>query len=54
MLVRFWGTRGSLPVALTATTVQAKIAKALVAAGGRELARRAALWRCDLGCAKLG
>ena len=38
MLVRFWGTRGSLPVALTAATVQAKIAKALVAAGGRTFA----------------
>ena len=35
MLVRFWGTRGSLPVAPTADVVQAKIARALVAAGGR-------------------
>ena len=35
MLVRFWGTRGSLPVAAHATTVQAKIARALVAAAGR-------------------
>jgi len=34
MLVRFWGTRGSLPVAQHATAIQAKIAKALVAAGG--------------------
>jgi phosphoribosyl 1,2-cyclic phosphodiesterase len=33
--VRFWGTRGSLPVALTADIVQSKIAQALVAAGGR-------------------
>lgn len=41
MLVRFWGTRGSLPVALTATSVQAKIAKALVAAGGRTFADEA-------------
>lgn len=35
MKVRFWGTRGSLPVAARAETIQAKIAKALVAAGGR-------------------
>ena len=33
MLVRFWGTRGSLPVAPTAETVKQKIAHALVAAG---------------------
>lgn len=35
MLVRFWGTRGSLPVALKAETVERKVAAALVAAGGR-------------------
>ena len=35
MLVRFWGTRGSLPVALTADSVRRKIANALVAADGR-------------------
>ena len=34
MLVRFWGTRGSLPVAPTAETVRRKIANALVSAGG--------------------
>jgi hypothetical protein len=33
MLVRFWGTRGSLPVAPTAATIRRKIAQALVAAG---------------------
>ena len=33
MLVRFWGTRGSLPVAPTATTVRRKLAQALVSAG---------------------
>jgi phosphoribosyl 1,2-cyclic phosphodiesterase len=32
--VRFWGTRGSLPVAQTAGAIQSKIARALVAAGG--------------------
>ena len=35
MLVRFWGTRGSLPVAQQAIPVQSKIARALVAANGR-------------------
>ena len=35
MLARFWGTRGSLPVALTADVVADKVARALVAAGGR-------------------
>lgn len=41
MLVRFWGTRGSLPVAQQAGAIQAKIAKALVAAGGRRFADEA-------------
>ncbi|WP_394764105.1 MBL fold metallo-hydrolase [Phenylobacterium sp.] len=41
MLVRFWGTRGSLPVAPQALPVQAKIARALVAAGGRTFADEA-------------
>lgn len=38
MLVRFWGTRGSLPVAPKAATVANKVAEALVAAGGRTFA----------------
>jgi len=33
MLVRFWGTRGSLPVAPTAGAIRRKVAHALVAAG---------------------
>lgn len=41
MRVRFWGTRGSLPVAQTAGAIQAKIAQALVAAGGRTFADHA-------------
>ena len=41
MLVRFWGTRGSLPVAPTADKVRRKIADALVAAGGRKFDDRA-------------
>ena len=41
MLVRFWGTRGSLPVAQKADAVQSKIARALVAAGGRTFADEA-------------
>jgi len=36
MLVRFWGTRGSLPVAPTARTIRRKIANALVSTGGLE------------------
>ena len=36
MLVRFWGTRGSLPVAPTADAIRRKIAQALVAADGRQ------------------
>lgn len=35
MRLRLWGTRGSLPVALTAAQVRAKIAQALLSAGGR-------------------
>ena len=38
MLVRFWGTRGSLPVAPTADVIRNKIASALVAANGRDFA----------------
>jgi len=41
MLVRFWGTRGSLPVAQRVETVRGKIARALVAAGGRTFADEA-------------
>jgi phosphoribosyl 1,2-cyclic phosphodiesterase len=41
MLVRFWGTRGSLPVAQRAESIQGKVAKALVAAGGRTFASEA-------------
>jgi phosphoribosyl 1,2-cyclic phosphodiesterase len=36
--VRFWGTRGSLPVALTASAVRAKVTAALRAAEGRRFA----------------
>ena len=41
MLVRFWGTRGSLPVAPTADVIQKKIAKALVVADGHRFASEA-------------
>ncbi len=37
MLVRFWGTRGSLPVAMRADAVRGKIAKALKASRGKDL-----------------
>jgi phosphoribosyl 1,2-cyclic phosphodiesterase len=36
MLVRFWGTRGSLAVAQTADAIRGKIARALIAADGRK------------------
>lgn len=38
MRVRFWGTRGSLPVSLTAAAVLDKLATALVAGSGRKFA----------------
>ncbi len=42
MRVRFWGTRGSLPVAVRADAVRAKLAAMLVAASGRSFADTAA------------
>jgi DNA segregation ATPase FtsK/SpoIIIE-like protein len=42
--IRFWGTRGSLPVALTASGVREKVAKALRAASGRTFASDDALF----------
>jgi phosphoribosyl 1,2-cyclic phosphodiesterase len=41
--VRFWGTRGSLPVALTASDVRAKVASAVKSAAGRSFASDAEL-----------
>jgi len=38
MRVRFWGTRGSIPVALTAADVRDRLAQALLAASGRSFA----------------
>ena len=38
MLVRFWGTRGSLPVAPTANIVRQKIVRSLLSANGRSFA----------------
>ncbi len=43
MKVIFWGTRGSLPVALTAADVRSKVIAALTAAQGRQLPDSAAL-----------
>jgi phosphoribosyl 1,2-cyclic phosphodiesterase len=37
VLVRFWGTRGSIPVALTSTAIERKLVAALVKAAGRRL-----------------
>jgi phosphoribosyl 1,2-cyclic phosphodiesterase len=42
MLVRIWGSRGSLPVAMGTRTLQEKMARALVAAGGRKFETDAA------------
>jgi phosphoribosyl 1,2-cyclic phosphodiesterase len=42
MLVRFWGTRGSLPVAQRATTIEDKMVNALLKASGRLFADDAA------------
>ena len=41
MRVRFWGTRGSLPVALTAEGVHRKLLEALAAVRGRPLGTQA-------------
>ena len=49
MRVRFWGTRGSLPVALTAAGVRHKLLAALRAARGRPLATEADLERVLAG-----
>jgi phosphoribosyl 1,2-cyclic phosphodiesterase len=37
MLIRFWGSRGSLPVSLGTAALQEKLVKALVAASGKNL-----------------
>jgi phosphoribosyl 1,2-cyclic phosphodiesterase len=42
MRVRFWGTRGSLPVAQNADVIGGKIARAMIAAEGRRFADEAA------------
>lgn len=41
MKVRFWGTRGSIPVALTAPDIRAKLVAALAGSVGRDLATAA-------------
>ena len=43
MRVHFWGTRGSLPVALTAPDVRAKLVRALSQAAGTDLSSPAAI-----------
>ena len=43
MKVRFWGTRGSIPVSLTARDVRAKLATALLGAQGRDLSAPGAM-----------
>ena len=41
MKVHFWGTRGSLPISLTAADVRKKVVAALLAANGRQFASEA-------------
>lgn len=43
MKVRFWGTRGSIPVSVTAPAIRAKILQALEGARGRQFADHAAM-----------
>ena len=45
MIVRFWGTRGSLPVSLTGAEVRHKIKQALLHANGRRFANDEAVER---------
>ena len=45
MLIRFWGTRGSIPVALTGAGVRSKIKQALLQANGRRFDDDAAIER---------
>lgn len=57
MKVRFWGTRGSIPVALTAAQLRDKLITALTAAGNRQLDSTAKITRFidhDLGFAVAG
>ena len=37
MKVKFWGTRGSIPISLTATDIRSKLIAALIGAAGRNL-----------------
>src|SRR5215470_4382670 len=43
MLIRFWGTRGSIPVALPGAGVRSKIKQALLQANGRRFDDEAAI-----------
>lgn len=45
MRIRFWGTRGSLPVALTAPQLRAKLVSVLRAAQGQDLSGEGAIER---------
>ena len=53
MLVRFWGTRGSLPVAPTADTIRQKVVRAVMAANGKRFvdAAEAEIFVSELGFA---
>ena len=49
--VKFWGTRGSIPVAMTSVEVRRKLVSALMRASGRKLEtpeQAAAFIECEL------
>ena len=48
MIVRFRGTRGSIPIALTALEIRDKIFKALMKARGKDVNPRAVLSDANL------
>lgn len=56
MKVRFWGTRGSIPVSVTAPHIRAKLVAALAGAAGRDLSSRARIdaYLDELGFAVAG
>jgi phosphoribosyl 1,2-cyclic phosphodiesterase len=45
MLIRFWGTRGSLPAPLGTAGLRRKLVRALLGAAGRRLDSEEAVWR---------
>ena len=52
MLARFWGTRGSLPVALTSQQVCQNLISAVAAAQGRSFSDNDEIARCITGATR--